>query len=186
MLGDPISARLFIRPGAIELGPGCGPEEGCRRGLGAAANAGRGVGGRFWRRPPGLGRGFRRKKSKHRLRSELRGRVPPSPAPAGACGGGRLTHVQAGRGGGQQAPSYWRSGSDSAPCADSPAACSPQVALFCTSEELVPQCFLNPPVLPRPPWGHARVDVGPRQVGEEGPPHSRCRAKSCPLSACLY
>ena len=49
-----------------------------------------GWGGRFWRRPPGLGRGFRRKKSKHRLRSELRGRVPPSPAPAGACWGGRL------------------------------------------------------------------------------------------------
>lgn len=67
-----------------------------------------------------------------------------------------LTHVQARRGGGQQAPSCWPLGSDSAPRADSPAACSPQVALFCKREELVPQCFLNPPLLPRPPWGHAR------------------------------
>ena len=55
MLGDPISARLFIRPGAIELGPGCGPEEGCRRGLGAAANAGRGVGGTVLAQTSGLG-----------------------------------------------------------------------------------------------------------------------------------
>ena len=67
-----------------------------------------------------------------------------------------LTHVQAGRGGGQQAPSCWRLSSDSTPCVDSSAACSPKVPRFCKSEELVPQCFLSPPLLPRPPWGHAR------------------------------